>query len=67
MSFSDFVHKYKLKNEATSNIQIYQVFPSLSLSDVGIYSRDGVFSSVLGIVNLHPLKGRHWVAYKNEN
>ena len=63
MSFNDFVHKYKLKNKATSNIKIQQVLSSLSLNDVGIYLRDGSFSSDIGIVNLHPSKGTHWVAY----
>ena len=25
MTFNDFIHKYKLKNEATKNLKIYQV------------------------------------------
>ena len=61
MSFNDFVHKYNLKNKATSSIKIQQVLSSLSLNDVGIYLRDGSFSSDIGIVNLHPSKGTHWV------
>ena len=32
-------------------------------SKVGIYLRDGLFSSDIGIVNLHPSKGTHWVCY----
>ena len=67
MTFNDFIKKYKLKNKATSNIKIQQVLSSLSLNDVGIYLRDGPFSSDIGIVNLHPSKGTHWVCYINEN
>ena len=39
----------------------------MSLNDVGIYLRDGPFESEIGIVNLHPSKGTHWVLYINEN
>ena len=67
MTFNGFIKKYKLKNEATSNIKIQQVISSLSLNDVGIYLRDGPFESDVGIVNLHPSKGTHWVTYINEN
>ena len=59
MSINDFVHNYGLKNTATSNIKIYQVFSSLFLSDVGIYLKDGQFQSDMGIVNFHPSKGTH--------
>ena len=67
MSFKDFINKYKLTKKATSNTKIQQVFSSLSLNDVDINLRDGLFSSDIGIVKLHPLKGTHWVAYLNEN
>ena len=67
MNFNDFVYKYKLKNGATSNIKIQQVLSSLFLNDVGIYLRDGPFESDIGIVNLHPSKGTHWVVCINEN
>ena len=67
MTFHDFVHKYKLKNKATSNIKIQQVLNSIGLNNVGIYLRDGSFSSDIGIVNLHPSKGTHWICYINEN
>ena len=67
MTFNDFIKKFALKNKATSNIKIQQVLSSLSLNDVGIYLRDGPFSSDIGIVNLHPSKGTHWVCYINEN
>ena len=65
--FNDFVKKHKLKNKTTSNIKIHQVLSSLSLNDVWIYLRDGPFSGDIGIVNLHPSKGTHWVCYINEN
>ena len=67
MTFNDFIKKYKLKNEATSNIKIPQVLSSLSLNDVGIFLRDGPFESDIGNVNLHPSRGTHWVCYINEN
>ena len=67
MTFNEFVKKHNLKNKATSNIKIQNILSSLSLNDVGIYLRDGPFSSDIGIVNLHPSKGTHWVCYINEN
>ena len=67
MSFNDFFNKYELKNKATSNIKIQQILTSLSLNDVGIYLRDGPFSSDIGIVNLHPSRATLWVCYINEN
>ena len=67
MTFNDFIKKHNLKNKATSNIKIQQVLSSLSLNVVGIYLRDGPFKSDIGIVNLHPSKGTHWVTYMNEN
>ena len=66
ITFNDFVHKYKLKNKATSNIKIQQILSSLGLTDVGIYLGDGPFDSDIGIVNLHPSKGFHWIVYINE-
>ena len=60
MSFNDFVKKHNLKNKATSNIKIYEVLKNIRLNTkVGIYLRDGPFSTDMGIVNLHPLKGSH--------
>ena len=67
MIFNDFVRKYDLKNKATSNIKIQQVLSSLSLNDIGIYLRDRLFESDIGIVNLHQSSGTHWVSYINEN
>ena len=67
MLFNEFNKKYKLKNKATSNIKIYEVLKMMGLdSKVGIYLRDGSFSSDVGIVNSHPSKGTHWVCYINE-
>ena len=59
--FNEFVTKFDLKNKATSNIKIQQVLCSIGLDNVGIYLRDGPFSSDIGIENLHPSKGTHWV------
>ena len=67
MSFNHFVKKFNLKNKATSNKKIQQVLSYLSLNDVGIFLRDGSFESDIGIVNLHPSKGTHWVCYINKN
>ena len=68
MSFNDFVHKYNLKNKATINLYLYEVLKKIGLdSKVGIYLRDGTFESDIGIVNLHPSKGTHWVCYINGN
>ena len=67
MTFNDFIHKHNLKNKATSNIKIQQALNSIGLNNVGIYLRDGPFSSGIGFVNLHPSKGTHWICYINEN
>ena len=67
LTFNEFNKKHNLRNKATSNIKIQQVLLSLCLKDVGIYLRDGSFSSDIGIVNLHPSTGTHWVCYINEN
>ena len=67
MTFNDFCKKWILRNKATSNVKIQQFASSLSLDGVGIYLRDAPFKSDIGIVNLHPSKGTHWVCYKKEN
>ena len=67
ITFNDFIKKFNLKNKATSNIKIQNILSSLSLNDIGIFLRDGPFKSDIGIVNLHPSKGTHWVCYINEN
>ena len=67
ITFDDFIKKHNLRNKATSNIKIQQVLNSFGLNNVNIYLRDGPFSSDIGIVNLHPTRGSHWVSYINEN
>ena len=67
LTFNDFIKKYNLKNKATSNIKIQQVLGSIGLDNVGIYLRDGPFKTDIGIVNLHPNRGSHWVLYIDEN
>ena len=67
MTFNEFVKKHNLKNKATSNIKIQQVLNSIGINNVGIYLRDGPFESDIGIVNLQPSKGSHWICYINEN
>ena len=67
ITFNDFIKKYNLKNKATSNIKVQKVLTSIGLDIVNIYLRDGPFSSDIGIVNLHPSKGSHWVCYINES
>ena len=59
--------KNNLKNKATSNRKIQKVLTSIGLDNVKIYLKDGPFSSHIGIVNLHPSKGTHWVCYIDEN
>ena len=63
MTFNGFVCKNDLKNKATSNIKIQQVLNSIGINNVNIYLRDGPFSSDIGIVNLHPSRGSHWICY----
>ena len=33
---------------------------------MGTYLRDGPFSSDVGVVNLHPSRGTHWVGFIHE-
>ena len=63
MSFNEIIKKYNLRNKATSKIKIQQVLNSIGLNNVGIYLRDGPFSSDIGFVTLHLFKGTHWVRY----
>ena len=67
MSINDFIHQYKLKNTATSNIKLYQVLSSLYLKDARFYLKDGLFESVIGIVNLHPSRVTHWILHIHES
>ena len=65
LSFKEFVDKYRLKNEATSNVEIKEILKLMNTS-CGIYMRDDKFITTSGIVNLHPTKGTHWVMFVNE-
>ena len=38
----------------------------MSLIDIGIYLRDGPFASGIGIGNLHPSEGTHWIGEFDE-
>ena len=46
MLFNDFVHKYNLKNKATSNIKIQKVLTSIGLDNINIYLRDDRFQVI---------------------
>ena len=67
MSFNDFIRKYKIKNKATPYTKINQLFSAIGLDNVDIHLRDWPFSSDVGIVNLHPVRGFHWVLYISQN
>ena len=62
LSFQEFVDKYNLKNEATSNIKIKEVLKQFKIP-TDVYMRDDQFTTKSGIVNLHPTKGTHWVLF----
>ena len=66
LSFKEFVEKYGLKNEATSNVKIKKIPDILKLNSFGIYMRDAKFRTDSGIVNLHPTKGTHFVMFVTE-
>ena len=66
LSFKEFVNKYGLKNEATSNVEIKEILKLMNTS-CGIYMRDDKFITTSGIVNLHPTKRTHWVMFTNQN
>ena len=70
-SFKEFVDKYRLKNEATSNVKIKEILNMLRASSeldtaCGIYMRDDKITTTCGIVNLHPTKGTRWVMFVKE-
>ena len=70
LSFKEFVEKYGIKNEATSNVKIKEIRDILKLNSTGrscaIYMRDDKFTTNSGIVNLHPTKGTHCVMFVTE-
>ena len=51
--------------KAKSKTKFQQKISSLVLNDVKIYLTDGASTFDVGIVNLHPSKGTHWVLYTN--
>ena len=65
ISFNDPIHKYILKNKATSNTKTHQLLSSFGLDNVDIYLRYAPLLSEVRIVNLPPSKGTHWVVYLN--
>ena len=67
LSFKEFVEKHGLKNKATSNVKIKEILNLLKLNSTGIYMRDDKFTTPSGLVNLHPIKGTHWVMFSNQN
>ena len=64
LSFKEFVEKFGIKNEATSNVKIKNDLDKLTIP-AGIYMRNlhDMFTIDSGIVNLHPTKGTHWVMF----
>ena len=66
-SFKDFIPFYGLKNKGRSNMKIQNIFSSLHLIDLEISLRDGPLKTNIGIVNLHPFRGLHWVIYVHES
>ena len=66
LSFKEFVEKYRLTNEATSNVKIKEILDILKLNSTRIYMRDDKFTTSSGIVNTHPTKGTHWFMFVNE-
>ena len=62
----EFVEKYGLKIEATSNVKIKEILDILNLNSTGIYMRDAKFTTDSGIVNLLPTEGTHWVMFSDK-
>ena len=44
LSFKDFVEKYGLKNEATSNVKIKEILKLMNITECGTYMRDDKFT-----------------------
>ena len=64
LPFKEFVKKYGLKNEATSNVKIKGILDKINRhihDSCKVYMRDDKFTTDSGIVNLHPSVGTHWV------
>ena len=67
LSLKEFVDKYGLKNEATSNVKVKEILDILKLNSTGIHMRDDQFTTTSGIVTLLPTKRTHWVMFTNQN
>ena len=66
-TFTEFLIVFNLRNKATSNTKLLQVFQKIGLDKkVGILIRDDTFSRKSGINNLHPTKGTYWVCYRGK-
>ena len=50
ISFNDFFHKHKLKNEATSNLKIQNILGYIGLNNVEIYLKDRPFPVILELL-----------------
>ena len=69
LTFKEFVKKYGLKNEATSNVKIKGILDIINRhihDSCKVYMRDDKFTTDSGIVNLHPSVGTHWVMFIKE-
>ena len=66
LSFKEFIEKYRLTNEATSNVKIKETLKLMNITECGIYMRDDKFTTTSSIVNLRPTKGTHWDMFVNE-
>ena len=58
-SFKEFIEKYRLTNEAISNVKIKEILKLMNITECGIYMRDDKFTTTSGIINLYPT-GTHW-------
>ena len=73
MSLTDFINKYNSKKlgqikKSTDKLGLRVAEGTiLSREHVNIYLRNSKFTTKDGIVNFHPTKSTHWVAYMNEN
>ena len=69
LTFEEFVKKYRIKNETTSNVKRKDILDILNRhihDSCKVYMRDDNFSTDVGIVNLHPSVGTHWVMFINK-
>ena len=48
LSIKEFVEKYGLKDEATSNVMFKEILGTLKLNSTGMYMRDDQFTTTSG-------------------